>query len=81
MYTKYISYHPLTSSYVWLVPFNYLTEQDHSSDFVKGTFKIIREKTGEPPPHEPSCVEHTTCKEKERGKKGREKVVDQRKEH
>ena len=36
---------------MWLVPFNYLTEQDHSSDFVKSTFKIIEEESGEPSLH------------------------------
>ena len=36
-------------SYVWQVPFNFLTEKDHSSDFVEETFKILRDKKGKTP--------------------------------
>jgi aminopeptidase N len=35
---------PSPYDYVWLVPFNYLTEKDSSSEFVNNTFRIIRDK-------------------------------------
>lgn len=34
-------------SYVWLVPFNYITEKNSSDQFVKDSFRIIREKKGQ----------------------------------
>jgi hypothetical protein len=32
---------------VWLVPFNYITEENSSDQFVEESFRIIRDKEGE----------------------------------
>ena len=43
----YLFFFLTLTSYVWLVPFNYITEKSSSDQSVKDSFRIIREKKGQ----------------------------------